>query len=231
MVPLQETPPAGWPHTEAHKHHTSLHAAPPPEGRPPAPKTAKNRGGCCVGTLFLLLVAAVAVVVGVAVLLGAFGDDTDTATQTFLDAHPGWQVESSEVLGEADGPVRLVAWDSARNIGRLVTMQPDTLAESGWSEVSLIVAMPGDTGAEDAFLDEFGSTFSSTRWSYATVVEAADIVSNPQTWRVWYRVWDEDAETWSVELETWATRDRDSAEWIVGEPGTDLDAEEGTPTP
>lgn len=233
MVPLQETPPPGWPHTEAEKHHTSLHAAPPPEGRPPVPRLAsRRRGGCCALGLILLLVVAVGFAIGVAALSGAFGeDDSEAATQVFLDAHPDWQVESADALEGGSGAIRLVAWDYSRNIGRLVTMLPDTLVESGWSEEPLIEAMPGDSATEEAFLDEFGRVFASTSWTYAVRVEASDIVADPQTWRVWYRVWEQDSETWAGESDTWATRDRDSTEWVIGEPGSEPEADENTSTP
>lgn len=233
MVPLQETPPPGWPHTEAAKHHTSLHAAPPPEGRPVAPASAsKRRGGCCVLTLILLVVATAGLVLGIAALSGALGsDEFEDATQVFLDAHPGWQVESAEPLDQADGPVRLVTWDYDRSVGRLAIMEPDSLSDSGWSEVPLIAAMPDDAAAEEAFLDEFANVFSSATWAYAVSVEASDIVSDPQTWRVLYRVWDDGTETWDTERETWATRDRGTAQWTVGAPGSIQDAEQGTATP
>jgi len=233
MVPLQETPPAGWPHTEAAKHQTSLHAGPPPEGRPRPPRlSTQRRPGCCVGTLFLLLVVAVGVAVGIAALVGAFGEsDFELATRAFLDAHPSWQVESADYPGEDGAEVRLVAWDYSRDIGRLAIMTPDTLGEEGWSEQPLIESMAGDAAAEDAFLDAFSDTFSATSWTYVSRVEAGDTVSDIQTWRVWYRIWEAEGETWTEERDTWATRDRESAEWVVGSPGAKLPAEESTTTP
>lgn len=231
-MPLPQTPPLGWPHTEAEKYQSSLHAPPPPEGTPELPGAGRTgRRGCCGGVVLMLVIVA-AVALGVAALVDAIGEsEFDPATHAFLDGRPGWEIQGAEYTGENGKAVRLRAWDGERGIGRVAIVEPDVTADSGWSVYPLIAAIPGDRAIEEAFLDAFSRTFSSMGYTYATSVEQVNLVSATQSWRVRYRMWDLDEETWTEEYETWATRDRGTSEWVVGAPELPGAAEESTSTP
>ena len=219
---IQKTPPLGWPHTEAAEHlaresreilrkgeelgHGA--AKPPPAG-------GKRQGCGCVGGLVSLLFALAVVGVAIYVLVPEYVTTTLSAEEVFLDSHPEWEVETTDVPEGMGGTVRLVVWDYNRAIGRLALMDPVDF-DPGWIERPLI---RGDLAAADEgeLLDAFSDSFADLSWSYMMEAEpmGGSGDGSKEVWRVYYRVWGEDDGVWTDVMTTTATRIPETGSWSV----------------
>lgn len=224
---IQETPPLGWPHTEAAKHydqetHRILREATPP------PEPTKKRSGCCGGVLVLLLIALAVAGVVVALLVGQWtengdpaGEPIELAEETYLYENPGWEVEASAYVDGSDG-VQLITWASEHSIGRVVLMEPDELSAHGWNEQPLL---PSDVEwSEPQFYSAFSEAFADVRWTYAESVEPAVEASTPadppSAYVVSYSIWGESTGEWGETLYTDAVLG-DNGVWTISEVAND----------
>ncbi len=230
---LQETPPPGWPHTEAEKYQTHIY----PEVRPqeflqpgknmPAgsvepPARTKGRGCGCLFTV-LILIAIIGVAAAYVVPLlegqGAFdsgaGTEESAAEEAFLLQYPTWDVEAVDRPDSEPLSVRIVAWDSDRNIGRIAFLDP---VDGASSEYALRPITGEDSQAvEEAFLDAFAASWSDAAdWTYIRFAQPPDGAADGGTWTVSYRQWDDETQEWSEIRDTIAEHMAGGVWYVVG---------------
>lgn len=232
---IQQTPPPGWPHTEAEKYRTHIYpeALPQELSRPgenmPAgsvePPVKKKRSGCgCFITLLTLL----AIFGAVTAILVPIIEDQDTsvadfigsseesdARSSFLGTYPSWQVEVVDRPASDPLAVRIVAWNYDLSIGRIVFMDPRPDSAFGYEVRPL--TRDYDTATESALLEAFAQSWYETEFTYIRFAEPVDQSVADETWRISYRTWDESADDWSEVRETLAIR-WSSGEWLVAGP-------------
>ncbi len=216
---IQNTPPLGWPHTEAEKYASqeTYEVAGPPESFM-ATDTRKGCGhGCAKTFLFLMVMLAMLGVMAAAAIVLLFPGGTASAEEAFLALHPGWEVKAADRPDDANGAVRLVVWSSAHGIGRIVMMEP-TGYGSGWEERPLIASSTVGEHGEEALLEAFSGSYADLHWSYLSEALPVDLEGPQQSWTLSYYVWDGDTGEWTDLLETDATRDVDTGAWSIEPP-------------
>lgn len=225
-MPIQETPPLGWPHTEAAKYYDKESQTILQKATPPAP--TKKRGGCCSGFLVTLLIVLAVAGVIVAVALDQWeengdpaGEPIELAEETYIYENPGWDVEAAAYIDGTDA-VQLVTWSNEYGIGRVVRMEPDEVSAHGWNEQALL---PSDVDwSEPHFYTAFSDAFASVHWTYVESVEPAFegdyySVDGPAEFTVSYSIWGEDTSEWSETFATVAALD-ETGVWLISTEAT-----------
>jgi hypothetical protein len=212
-MPIQETPPPGWPHTEAAKYYDQeskriLKKAAPPEQQ----KEGRGCGGAIVTIIILAVVAVIVAAVVIGLVAESEGDDLESAANAYLAEYPSWTVETED-YPDSTGAVRLVTWENDLGIGRVVRMEPDPLAEGEWTEQPLLPA--GTEWSQDLFYDAFSDAYSGVQWTYAVVVEPSVESTSAESFDITYTVWDVETEQWTEMFVVPATLDPSSG-WVIG---------------
>ncbi len=224
-MPIQKTPPPGWPHTEAAKYYDQESHKILQTAKPPAPR---KRPGCCSGTLVTILIMLAIAGVIAAVVFGFLEeeetDDLQSASDAYTAEYPNWDVESAD-YPDSSGTVRLVTWDYDRSIGRVVLMEPDELFEGDWVEQPLLPE--GTEWSEDQFYNAFSAVFSSLHWTYVVSLEPNAEGTSTVDHVLTYWVWEEASESWG-ELQTTPAVLDPSQGWLFPEIDSTI---EGTVTP
>lgn len=246
-MPLQQTPPPGWPHTEAEKYRdrsrpeVPQYEVAPPGHTAPEPVREAGRGmrtgcGCAVSLLTLLAIAGALIALFVplwseeSVELGSSPEEM-AAEETFLASYPDWQVEVVDRPDNDPDAVRIVAWDYGRSIGRIAFVDPSGDTDTGYYLNPII---PGDSvAADEAILDAFAESWSDTRWAYIRFAEPDLDAGDAAAWLVSYRVWDDATVEWTEVRQARALRLADDS-WVVAGPDgsmPDVTTNETTETP
>jgi hypothetical protein len=211
-MPIQKTPPPGWPHTEAAKYYDQesqriLRKATPPE--------QEKQGRGCGGTIVTIIILAVVAVIVAAVVIGLVAesedDDLQSAADAYLAEYPSWTVETED-YPDSTGAVRLVTWENDLDIGRVVRMEQGD-ADGEWAEQPLLPA--GTEWSEDLFYDAFSEAYSGVQWTYAVVVEPSAESTSDESFDITYTVWDVETEQWTEMFVVPATLDP-SRGWVIG---------------